>query len=70
MLVIAAFGHSKEREVVHSIYYKREGSIYTVEMSYNKMGHWLYNIIIMCLCVFSDAKTVYSLQYREMYSHV
>ena len=65
MLVIAVLGHSKLREVVHSTT-SREGS--TVEMSYNKLGHWL--CIIMCACVFRDAKMVYPLQYREMYSHV
>ena len=67
MLVIAVFGYSKQREVVHSTT-SREGSTCTVEMSYNKMSHWLY--IIMCLYVFRDAKMVYPLLCREMYSHV
>ena len=59
-------GHSKQREVLHSTTI-REGS--SVEMSYKKC-HWEWLYIIMCLYVFRDAKMVYPLQYREMYSHV
>ena len=66
MLVIAILGHSKHREV-HAMYIVH---FTIVEMSYDKMGHWEWLYIIMCLCVFRDAKMVYPLQYREMYLHV